>query len=75
VGGLHRPQPQRRVRRRGVDLLTGGADDDVIDTVCDEEGNLARAERAREALAEDIGDVERRSVLNGREQLPEVQSR
>jgi hypothetical protein len=50
-------------------------DERVAAEVRDEERDLAGVQLARKALAEDVGRGERRSVLNGREQLREVEPR
>ena len=57
-----------RARGRGV---AGVAEPDqrVAAEVRDEKRNLAGVQFARKPLAEDVGSGERRSVLNGREQL------
>jgi hypothetical protein len=50
-------------------------DERVAAEVRDEERDLAGVQLARKALAEDVGRGERRSVLDGREQLREVEPR
>ena len=50
-------------------------DERMAAEVRDEERHLARAELAREPLAEHVGGGERRGVLDGREQLREIQPR
>ena len=49
-------------------------DERVAGEVCDEEGDAGRAERLGEALADDVGGVDRGRVLDRRQQLVEVQS-
>ena len=63
-----------RARGRAV---AGVAEPDqrVAAEVRDEERNLAGVQLARKTLAENVGSGERRSVLNGREQLRKVQPR
>jgi hypothetical protein len=63
-----------RARRRE---LAGVAEPDQRMTaeVRDEERDLAGVQLARKPLTEDVGRGERRSVLNGREQLRDVQPR
>jgi hypothetical protein len=50
-------------------------DQRVAAEVRDEKRHLARVELARQALAEDVRRRERRRVLDGREQLRDVQPR
>jgi len=50
-------------------------DQRVAAEVRDEERNFAGVELARKTLAEDVSRGERRSVLNGREQLRQVKPR
>ena len=59
---------------RGVDAAGVAEPDQRSPTeVCDEEGHLARTQRLPEMLAEHIGGSERRRVLNGLQQLREIQ--
>jgi hypothetical protein len=50
-------------------------DERLAGEVGDEEGDAGCAERVGEALADDVGRVDRRRVLDGRQQLVEIQSR
>ena len=70
LGGLPTLRPLGR-------LTAGVAEPDqrVAAEIRDEEGNLARTQCLHQALAEHVGGSDRGRVLDGRKQLPEVQSR
>jgi hypothetical protein len=86
LGGQRAPgrtSHQRHAHRGLVTLRACGRavprvaepDERVAAEIRDEKRNVAGVQLARKPLAEDIGSGERRSVLNGRKQLRNVQPR